>query len=80
MFDFVSNGGVVGWNDVLIFRGGIKRTYKDVKCDLQGLQNRRELQVRNGNQLIIFLYSVPIQIIWITISLARPFRFRQLRS
>jgi hypothetical protein len=35
--DFVRNKGVIKRNDVLIFRGGIIRTYKDVKCGLQAL-------------------------------------------
>jgi hypothetical protein len=31
IFDFAGGVGVVGRNDVLIFRGGIIRTWKDVK-------------------------------------------------
>jgi len=31
VFDFASGVGVIGRNDVLIFRGGIIRTWKDVK-------------------------------------------------
>jgi hypothetical protein len=38
VLDFVSNGGVFGRNDVLIFRQGIIRTYKDVKRGLQAVQ------------------------------------------
>jgi hypothetical protein len=38
VLDFVGNGGVFGRNDVLIFRRGIIRTYKDVKRGLQAVQ------------------------------------------
>jgi hypothetical protein len=38
LFESVGIGGVVGRNDVLIFREGIIRTYKVVKCGLRALQ------------------------------------------
>jgi hypothetical protein len=48
LFDFVNVVDVIRQNDVLIFREGIIKT---LKCDLQALQNRRELWVRSGEQL-----------------------------
>jgi hypothetical protein len=38
MLDFVNNEGVFRQNDVLMFRQGIIRTYKDVKRGLQAVQ------------------------------------------
>ena len=48
LFEIVNISGVVGRNDILIFRGGIIKT---LKYGLQALQNRREMGVRSGEQL-----------------------------